>query len=135
MLVIIIIILVIALVWQYKYINKLNEKIKKQQSKFQSLISQKKSSEVRVGKIGENLAPFLKEYPYDPNRFRFLGNPVDGIQFADDEVIFVEMKTGRSRLSKTQQKIKELVIARKVSFATFRMGEDGCEFRKENPGG
>ena len=30
---------------------------------------------------------------------RFLGAPIDGVQFEDDRVILVEFKSGRSRLS------------------------------------
>ena len=95
-------------------------------SDYKRLFNQKKSSEVRVGKIGENLAPFLDGWPYDPNSFRFLGNPIDGIQFAEDKIRFVEIKTGKARLSASQKWIKDLVLKGKVSFVTFRVGEDGC---------
>jgi len=102
------------------------EEIDKLNNKYDKLFHQKKSSEVRVGKIGENLAPFLNGWPYDPNTFRFIGNPVDGIQFADDKIRFVEIKTGKARLSASQKWIKDLVTQGKVSFVTFRIGEDGC---------
>lgn len=103
-----------------------NKYVKKLESDYNRLLHQKKSSEVRVGKIGENLAPFLDGWPYDPNSFRFLGNPIDGIQFADDKIRFVEIKTGKARLSASQKWIKDLVLKGKVSFVTFRIGEDGC---------
>ena len=105
-----------------------NKELKKDNVK---ILHQKKSSEVRLGKIGENMAPFFTEWPYDPNAFRFLGNPVDGIQFTDDEVIFVEIKTGKARLSNSQKSIKRLVTEGKVRFATFRVGEDGCTLKVE----
>jgi len=113
-------------------IKKYKKQTEKIQKSYQTMLSQKKSSEVRVGKIGENLAPFLKDWPYDPNRFRFIGNPVDGIQFTDDEVIFIEIKTGKSKLTKSQRAIRN--VLRKegaVSFATFRVSENGCELRKD----
>ena len=88
----------------------------------------RKSSEVRLGHIGENLAPFTKCWPWDPNNFRFLGNPVDGVQFNDDGIVFVEIKTGGARLSKSQKKFKDLVKAGKVSFVTFKITEDGVKF-------
>jgi predicted Holliday junction resolvase-like endonuclease len=91
----------------------------------------RKSSEVRLGKIGENLAPFVKCWPWDPNNFRFLGNPVDGIQFNDDEIVFVEIKTGGARLSKPQKNFRDLVKSGKVSFATFKITEDGTKLIKE----
>ena len=91
----------------------------------------RKSSEVRLGKIGENLAPFVKCWPWDPNGFRFLGNPVDGIQFNEKEIIFVEIKTGKARLSKSQKKFRDLVNKGKVSFVTFKITEDGVKLVRE----
>lgn len=99
------------------------------EQKYKKLLNQKKSSEVRLGKIGENLAPFTDEWPWDPNNFRFIGSPIDGIQFKDDEIIFVEIKTGRSRLSKYQTKCRELVETGKVTFKTFRIGEGAVEIK------
>jgi predicted Holliday junction resolvase-like endonuclease len=90
-------------------------------------LGHRKSSEVRLGRISESLAPFLNGWPWDPNEFRFLGNPIDGIQFNQDELVFVEIKTGKSRLSASQRWIKDLVSQGKVSFATFRISEDGSK--------
>lgn len=100
--------------------------------KLQKVISQKKSSEVRLGKIGENMAPFFQLWPYDPNKFRFLGDPVDGISFNEDEIVFVEIKTGKARLTTSQKRAKELIKEGKVKFATFRVGESGCELKIED---
>jgi len=93
------------------------------------LAYQKRSSEVRLGKTVENIAPFFTEYPYDPNNFRFLGNPIDGISFNDNEVVFIEIKTGQAKLSKTQHKIKSLVKEGKVKFITFRANEKGVNIK------
>lgn len=111
--------------------TKSSEIVKKSDDKYTKVLHDKISSEVRVGKIGENMAPFLNDWPYDPNDFRFLGNPIDGIQFTDEGVVFVEIKTGKSRLSKTQRQIRDLIKNNKVSFATFRIGENGCKFKLE----
>lgn len=91
----------------------------------------KKSSEVRLGKMAEHMAPFINGWPYDANNFRFLGSPVDGIQFTDNQIIFVEIKTGRSRLSKRQALFKKLVGEKKVTFQTFRVNENGITLKKE----
>jgi len=112
--------------------KKSDKEFKKLKNSFDRLLSQKKSSEIRVGKIGENMAPFMADWPYDPNKFRFLGNPVDGIQFTDDEIIFVEIKTGKSRLTKTQRKIRDILRKKgTVSFATFRVDENGCRLKRD----
>ena len=99
---------------------------------YSKLLGQKKSSEVRLGKMAENMAPFFKEWPYDPNNFRFLGNPVDGIQFDNDAITFVEIKTGKARLVASQKKVKELVTNGKVKFVTFRIDENGCTLKAED---
>jgi predicted Holliday junction resolvase-like endonuclease len=113
---------------EYKNLNITNILLEQDYNK---ILSQKKSSEVRLGKIGENMAPFFKEWPFNPNDFRFLGNPVDGIQFNDDEIIFVEIKTGKARLTNSQKSVKQLVKEGKVKFITFRIGEDGCSLKVE----
>jgi predicted Holliday junction resolvase-like endonuclease len=110
-------------------IKKRNKALLDENSK---ILSQKKSSEVRLGKIGENMAPFFFDWPYDPNSFRFIGNPVDGISFNDNEVVFIEIKTGKSRLSNSQKKIMELVVSGKVKFVTFRVDENGSTLKEEN---
>lgn len=97
--------------------------------KLNKTVHQKKSSEVKLGKIGENLAPFTDGWPWDSNNFRFIGSPIDGIQFTDDMVYFVEIKTGNSRLSKYQTVCKKLIEEGKVSFVTFRIGADGIELK------
>lgn len=100
--------------------------------KYHKELSFRKSSEVRLGFIGENLAPFTKCWPWDPSGFRFLGNPVDGIQFNNKEIIFVEIKTGNARLSKNQKQFKKLVQEGKVSFVTFKIGEDGIKLIRDD---
>ena len=101
------------------------------QKKYSSLLHQKKSSEVRIGQIGEHIAPFLHDWPWESKNFRFLGNPVDGIQFNEDELIFVEIKTGKSQLSKSQRIIRDLIKEGKVRWAVFRIGEDKCSLKFE----
>ena len=65
--------------------------------------------------------PFLKNYPYESSNFRFIGTPIDGIQFEDDKIIFVEFKAGDSRLTAKQEKIKDLINKKKVNWEEFRI--------------
>jgi predicted Holliday junction resolvase-like endonuclease len=106
-------------------ITKIKKELDKYKKKYERELHLRKKSEVRLGKIGENLAPFVSDWPWFPGNFRFLGNPIDGIQFNDDEIIFVEIKTGNARLSKSQKKFKNLVQEGKVSFVTFKIKPDG----------
>lgn len=71
--------------------------------------------------MSEQFIPFLKSYPYDPQNFRFIGTPIDGVQFENDKIIFVEFKTGNSRLSKKQENVKKLLGEKKVNFEEMRM--------------
>lgn len=89
--------------------------------KLQELRFQKKSQSVRYGKMAEQFLPFLKDYPYDPQNFRFLGTPIDGIQFNKDKIVFIEFKTAGSQMSDKQKEIKELVDNRKVEFEEHRI--------------
>lgn len=107
------------------------DKIIHWEKEYNHILSLKKSSEVRLGKTAEHLAPFIKEWPYDPERFTFIGCPVDGISINDDSIVFVEIKTGKARLTKSQKHAKQLIKEGKVRFETFRISEDGVSIHRE----
>jgi len=81
----------------------------------------KRSLSVLYGKITEQFAPFMKNYPYNPKKFRFIGSPIDGVQFEEDRIIFVEFKTANSKLSNEEKKIKKLVEDKKVEWMDFEI--------------
>ena len=89
--------------------------------KLSDLKFQKRSLSTKYGKMTEQFLPFLEEYPYDSQDFRFLGSPIDGVQFENDEIILIEFKTANSGLSAKQRKIRELVEKKKVSFEEIRL--------------
>ncbi len=76
---------------------------------------------VRRGFTTEQWLPLTESYPWDPRNFRFLGAPIDGVQFEDDRVILVEFKSGRSPLSDKQRRIRELVQNGRVEFREIRV--------------
>ena len=120
-----------VMIWLWFAYNKQKEKNAVLQEKYSKELHYRKSSEVRLGKIGENLAPFVRDWPWDPKNFRFLGNPIDGVQFNDDEIVFVEIKTGAARLSRSQKDFRDLVKEGKVSFVTFKITGDGTKLVRE----
>ena len=65
--------------------------------------------------------PWASKYPYDPSKFRFIGSPIDGIQFEEDKVVLLEFKTSSSRMTGSQRKIKTLVAEVKVTFEEIRL--------------
>jgi len=90
------------------------------QHELEAKITQQKSLSTTYGRISEQWFPLMETYPYDPQNFRFIGSPVDGIQFTDDKIIFCEFKAHKSQLNEVQKKIKELVKNKKVEWAEFR---------------
>lgn len=84
--------------------------------KYNKLLSQKKSSEVITGQITEKLAPFLKEFPYNPRQATFLGMPIDYMVFGEKMITFIEIKSGNARLTKKQREIRRLVENKKVEW-------------------
>lgn len=107
------------------YLLVRNRKIEKMlmsyMGEYTKLLSQKKSSEIRVGQIAEHLAPFLDEFKYDPKKARFIGNPIDYVVFEDDKIVFVEVKSGESRLTKGQSDIRDMILNGKVEFETMKI--------------
>lgn len=100
-------------------------KLRSERIRYETLLSQKKSSEVRLGQISEQLAPFLKEFKYDPKKSHFIGQPIDYIIFEDNRIVFLEVKSGKSKLTKSQKDIKENIEKGNVVFETMRI--DGQE--------
>lgn len=81
----------------------------------------KSSLSSKYGKMTEQFMPFLKDYPYDPCNFRFLGSPVDGIQFEEDKIVLIEFKSAGAVLSPRQRQIAELVRNRRIGFEEHRI--------------
>jgi predicted Holliday junction resolvase-like endonuclease len=86
-----------------------------------------KSRQVIGGSFSEQLAPYLPDFPFDPTEARFVGKPVDFIVFRGlssgvvDEVVFVEVKSGKSRLNRNESSIRNAVTTGRVSFFEYRV--------------
>ena len=100
--------------------------MKNQLEDFKKLLSQKKSSEVRLGQIGEHFAPLLKDFPYDSKNVRFLGSPIDFVIFDLDNnrIIFMEFKTGNSKETAKQRQVRDIIKAGNVTYEVMRFYED-----------
>lgn len=106
------------------------KELEQQKERYSTLLNQKKSTEVRIGQISEQIAPFLHAWPYKAGNFRFLGSPIDGVSFEDDCVVFVEIKTGKGRLSPSQLRIRKMVREGKVKWVEFRVDPDGINIKE-----
>jgi predicted Holliday junction resolvase-like endonuclease len=100
---------------------ELETKLAEETEARKKVTSQKKSSEVRLGSIAETLAPFLDQFDFEPENCTFLGKPIDYISFADDEITFIEVKSGNSQLSARQRHIRDQVKAKLVSWKEVRI--------------
>src|SRR3989344_3286159 len=86
----------------------------------------KQSRAVLAGQFSEQLAPYLPDFPFSPSEARFVGKPIDFIVFKGldakepDEVVFVEVKSGRSKTSSVEKKLKDVIDKKKVSWMEYR---------------
>jgi len=87
------------------------------------------------GRISEQMAPLLPEFPFSPADARFIGNPIDFVVFdgytqAKDEksdaisVVLVEVKKGKGRLSREETLIKKAVEEGRVSWRTIFLKDE-----------
>lgn len=86
-----------------------------------------KSRSVLTGQFSEQLAPYLPDFPFNPNEARFIGKPVDFIVFRGldersvSEIVFVEVKSGKSKLNTNERSLKDAVVTGKVSWYEYRI--------------
>ena len=88
------------------------------------------------GKIAEQMAPLLPEFPFAPSDARFIGSPIDFVVFdgytnAKDEdggtisVVLVEVKKGKGKLTREESLIRKAVEEGRVSWKTIVLGDEG----------
>jgi hypothetical protein len=61
----------------------------------------------------------MKYYPYNADNFRFVGDPVDGIQFEENTILFVRFKKDNAPRSSEQDHIKTLLENGNVDWFEF----------------
>ena len=103
--------------------SRMSETIKKER-----LDAVKKSRAVLGGQFGEQMAPFFPDFPCNPGDAHFLGSPVDYVAFSGSavgdevsEVLFIEVKSGRSTLSEREKQIRDAVRDGRVRFVEYRI--------------
>ncbi len=87
----------------------------------------KRSRAILTGQFSENIAPYFPNFPYSPTECKFLGKPIDFIVFkgADEnnikEVIFLEIKSGNSKLNKQEKNLKETILSKKIKWDEYKV--------------
>jgi len=88
-----------------------------------------KSRAVLGGHFSEQLAPFLPNFPFKPNECLFMGKPIDLIVFQGmdekniNKITFVEVKSGKARLSPQEKNLKEAIEKKRVNWVEYRIPE------------
>lgn len=98
--------------------------------------SVERSRNIIRGQATEHLAPLMMDN-YSLKDYRFLGNPIDFIIYnglgdvADgksdtiESIIFLDIKTGKSKLSKVQRRIRDCIRNGNVEFLVYNPDKDG----------
>jgi len=90
----------------------------------------KQSRAVLSGQFSEQIAPYLPDFPFNPTEARFMGKPIDFVVFKGmdekkiEEIVFVEVKSGQSQLSKIEKSLKSAVENKKVSWHEYKVPEE-----------
>ena len=115
----------------HKSIDDLQQQLEAEAQRNNVVVSQSKSSQTRLGQIAENLAPFLDEFPYDPKFCHFMGMPIDFLVFnyTENEIVFLEIKTGGAKESSRQKHIKNIIKSGKVRYEQLRINAQGVKVK------
>lgn len=110
-------------------ILNIQEEVGEEREKNKEILSQKKSSETRLGQISEHLVPFLENCQHEPKNMHFLGNPIDYIVFDFDEgaITFLEVKSGNSKPSRRQKTVKHIIRSGRIFYEEIRINEKGIK--------
>ena len=88
------------------------------------------SRQIIAGHFSEQLAPYLPDFPFDPTEARFIGKPVDFLVFTGlsrgevSEVVFVEVKSGGSKMNRNESSVKAAIVEKRVRFEEYRVPHD-----------
>ncbi|HLC59520.1 MAG TPA: Holliday junction resolvase-like protein [archaeon] len=112
--------------WSIKFEQRVKEWLEKEERNIrEDAIA--RSARTLSGKTLERLIPFLEKFKHDPHDVKWLGDPIDLVVFDGyskgdpKKITFLEVKSGDSKLSTNQKKIKELVDKKKVEWEEFRI--------------
>ena len=134
MIIILVILFLIGLVFAYLIGHKIGvfrrDKFWEQELPEHRKDAIQRSRAVLSGHFSEQLAPFLPGFNFKPTECKFIGKPIDFIVFNGidnkeiNEIVFVEVKSGNSKLTSTEKKIKEAIKKKKVRWEEYRVPLD-----------
>ncbi len=87
-----------------------------------------KSRAVLGGQFAEQMAPFMPNFPCNPGDAHFIGSPVDFIAFTGSaigndikEILFIEVKTGKSSLNAREKQVRQAIKNGNVRYVEYRL--------------
>ncbi len=97
--------------------------------KYKELIekSRKIKEKINYGLIAEKLYPLITNKIEDIEDLRFIGSPIDYIEFnglSENKPVtikFIEIKTGNSKLTEREERIKEAVENKRVEWNEIKI--------------
>ena len=99
------------------------EQWKQQEEQKIRLDAVQRSQAITRGKVTEHIVPYLPGFDFDPKDIRFLGTPIDLIAFKglnasteEVEIVFIEIKTGRSALSSREKAVRRAVEEKRIAW-------------------
>ena len=85
------------------------------------------SHHVILGGVYEKILPALPNFPYSPKDMTFIGKWIDYIVFDGlsegnlREIIFLELKSGKSTLNRNEQAIRACLEHKRVRYSEYRI--------------
>lgn len=105
-------------------------------------VAVKQSRATLLGRMMERLLPCFKKFGHDPRDMRCICDPVDYVLFEGltlnrevSRITFIEVKSGRSRLTGVQRSIREAVQKRRVDTSVWQIGDPNIPITQQLEGG
>lgn len=119
--------------WEVKYSTELAEikELIQGAEKYMRKDAVTRSRRTLLGKLWEQVSPYIPKFPFKPSDMKFLGAPIDFVIFDGmgekdiKRVIFLEVKSGNSKLSSQERKLKEVIEKKKVTWKLFNVDKPG----------
>ena len=80
-----------------------------------------RSQVVKRGQMLEQFAPLLKDFTSPLENFVFIGKKFDYLVINEDEVLFLEIKSGDAQLNDSEKRLKNLIDNKKVRYVVRRI--------------
>jgi len=115
--------------WELKYTSDLAEikELVQGAEKYMRYDAIKRSRRTLLGKLWEQVSPYIPKFPFRPSDMKFLGSPIDFIVFDGasendiKQVVFLEVKSGESKLSSQERKLRKAIEEGKVTWKLFNV--------------